>query len=51
MRSASSGGLQINILDSIMNTETVADAALDQNRDGAALDDITGMIGRTFGRS
>jgi hypothetical protein len=25
--------------------------ALDQNRDGSALDDITGMIGRTFGRS
>ena len=25
--------------------------ALDQNRDGSALDDITGIIGRTFGRS
>jgi hypothetical protein len=25
--------------------------ALDRNRDGSALDDITGMIGRTFGRS
>ncbi len=25
--------------------------ALDSNRDGSALDDITGMIGRTFGRS
>ena len=25
--------------------------ALDQNRDGSALDDISGMIGRTFGRS
>ena len=26
-------------------------AALDSNRDGSAIDDITGMIGRTFGRS
>ena len=25
--------------------------ALDSNKDGSALDDITGMIGRTFGRS
>jgi hypothetical protein len=25
--------------------------ALDSNRDGSAIDDITGMIGRTFGRS
>jgi hypothetical protein len=25
--------------------------ALDQNRDGSILDDIGGMIGRTFGRS
>ena len=25
--------------------------ALDQNRDGSALDDISGIIGRTFGRS
>jgi hypothetical protein len=24
--------------------------ALDRNRDGSALDDITGMLGRTFGR-
>ncbi len=36
----------MSILDSI-----TLGGALDQNRNGSALDDILGSLGRTFGRS
>ena len=47
----------MNILDSIMNAgngaavrELGSQVGLDEAQTAAALDDITGMIGRTFGR-